>query len=56
MKKMFIVMMVAAFAVAACGGKKTAPAKPDQGSATEPAKPTEGSGEAPKGDAPPPSM
>jgi hypothetical protein len=60
MKKMFIALMVAAMAIAACGGKKTAPAKPDQtttppaagsgdGSATAPA---EGGG---TGDTKPPA-
>jgi hypothetical protein len=37
MKKMFIVMIVAAFAVAACGGKKAAPAKPATDQKTAPA-------------------
>jgi hypothetical protein len=58
MKKIWIVMIVAAMAIAACGKKQT-PAKPmdDKGSAMDPAKPGEGSapmeGEKKEGETPP---
>jgi hypothetical protein len=55
MKKLFIIMIVAAMAVGACGGKKAAPAQPPAGGSdmTAPAagsgdmKPAEGGGETP---------
>jgi hypothetical protein len=58
MKKVLIVMIVAAMAVAACGGKKAAPAQPTPGSdATMPATGSgDGSAAAPTGDTPPPAM
>jgi hypothetical protein len=60
MKKLFIVMIVAAMAVAACGGKKAAPAQPTGtgSAATMPADGSaDGSAAAPAGgETPPPSM